>query len=385
MPDVLRYARPVAEGPEERRRDALLQAGLALASELSLPALLQKIIALACTVADARYGALGVLARDGTRLDDFVTHGITQEERDAIGDLPVGHGILGVLIMEGQPLRLRRISDHPLSVGFPPHHPEMTSFLGVPLRVRDRVYGNLYLTEKRGAEEFTEEDERAVITLAGQAGIAIENARLHEEVRRLAVLEDRERIAKELHDGVVQALFSVGMALQGAESLVDDPEAVRKRLHESVGAVDDVIRDLRNYIFGLGPGSVADRQVDRALQDLVEEFRRGSDVAIRLEVDPRAASSAAPRAADIVQTVREAISNAVRHGSPQTLSVTLAHEDRAVLLEIEDNGAGFDPESAVGGGRGLSNLRARAVAAGAELVISSEKGTGTRLSLRFPA
>ncbi|MGH2709621.1 MAG: GAF domain-containing protein, partial [Actinomycetota bacterium] len=133
---------------DDRRREALLQAGLALASELSLPSLLQKITALACTVAEARYGALGVLARDGTRLDDFITHGVTQEERDAIGDLPVGHGILGVLIMEGQPLRLRRISDHPLSVGFPANHPQMVSFLGVPVRVRNKVYGNLYLTEK---------------------------------------------------------------------------------------------------------------------------------------------------------------------------------------------------------------------------------------------
>ena len=370
---------------DDRRRDALLQAGLALASELSLPALLQKITALSCTVADARYGALGVLDREGKKLSDFVTHGITQEERDAIGDLPVGHGILGVLIMEGTPLRLRRLSDHPLSVGFPPHHPPMTSFLGVPVRVREKVYGNLYLTEKRGADEFTEEDERAVITLAAQAGVAIENARLHDEVSRLAVLEDRERIAKELHDGVVQSLFSVGMAMQAAEGMVDDPEVVRKRLQESVVAVDDVIRDLRNYIFGLGPSGVADRQVDRALEDLVDEFRRGSDVAIRLEVDPHAASEVAARAGDIVQAAREAISNAVRHGAPETLSVTLIRQDGAVMLEIDDDGKGFDPEAVRGGGRGLSNLRERVVAAGGELLIESIRGKGTTLKLRFPA
>lgn len=369
---------------DDRRRDALLQAGLAIASELSLPALLQKIVALACTVADARYGALGVLARDGTRLDDFITHGITQAERDAIGDLPIGHGILGVLIMEGTPLRLRRISDHSLSVGFPPHHPPMTSFLGVPVRVRDQVYGNLYLTEKRGAEEFTEEDERAVITLASQAGVAIENARLHDEVRRLAVLDDRERIAKELHDGVVQALFSVGMGLQAADALAGDPDAIRKRLQDSVVAVDDVIRDLRNYIFGLGPSGVADRQLDRALEDLVDEFRRGSDVAIRLDVDARAASEVAPRAADVVQAAREAISNAVRHGKPQTLSVTLARDDAAILLEIEDDGRGFDPDSIRGGGRGLANLRERVANAGGKFAIRSQSGEGTTLSLRFP-
>lgn len=368
---------------DDRRREALLEAGLALASELSLPALLQKIVALACTVADARYGALGVLARDRTRLSDFITHGVTQEEHDAIGDLPVGHGILGVLIMEGQPLRLRRISDHPLSVGFPPNHPEMSSFLGVPVRSRDRVYGNLYLTEKRGSDQFTEDDERAVITLASQAGIAVENARLHDEVRRLAVLEDRERIAKELHDGVVQALFSVGMSMQAAEGMVEDPAAVRKRLHESVAAVDDVIRDLRNYIFGLGPSGIADRHLDRALEDLVDEFRRGSDVAIRLDVDPRAASEITTLAADVVQAAREAISNAVRHADPATLSVTLAREDGAVLLEVEDDGQGFDPDAVRGGGRGLANLRERVANAGGEMTIESEAGRGTTLKLRF--
>jgi signal transduction histidine kinase len=252
------------------------------------------------------------------------------------------------------------------------------------VRLRDRVYGNLYLTEKRGANAFTEEDELAVITLAAQAAVAIENARLHEEVQRLAILEDRERIAKELHDGVVQALFSVGMALQGAEGLVEDPEAVRKRLDQSVGAIDDVIRDLRNYIFGLGPGNVADRQLDRALQDMVDEFRRGSDVAIRLEVDPRAASAVAPRAADIVQVVREALSNAVRHGEPQTLSIVLSQQDGGVVLEIEDDGKGFDPTDIRGGGRGLSNIRQRAEAAGGELEITSSKGVGTRLTLLFP-
>jgi signal transduction histidine kinase len=356
---------------------------LALASELSLPALLQKIVVLACGVADARFGALGVLGTDGM-LEDFITHGVTQEERDRIGHLPVGRGILGALIHDARPLRLTRISDDERSVGFPPNHPPMTSFLGVPVRLRDRVYGNLYLTEKRGADEFTAEDERTVVTLAAQAAVAIENTRLHDDVRRLAVLEDRERIAKELHDGVVQALFSVGMALQGAESLVEDPEAVRKRIHQSVGAIDDVIRDLRNYIFGLGPGSVADRQLGRALQDLVDEFRRGSDVAIRLEVDPRAASAVAPRAADILQVAREAMSNAVRHGEPETLAVTLAGEDRAVVLEIEDDGKGFDPGNVRGGGRGLSNLRERAETMGGELEISSIEGEGTRLRLRLP-
>jgi signal transduction histidine kinase len=370
--------------PVDRRQDALIQAGLILASELSLPAVLQKIVSLAAQVADARYGALGVLLASGEETHDLITVGVTEEERRAIGDLPKGHGILGALINDPEPLRLQRITDDPRSVGFPPNHPPMTSFLGVPIRVRDRVYGNLYLTEKRGADEFTEEDERAVITLASQAGVAIENARLWQDNRRLAVFEDRERIAKELHDGVVQSLFAVGMALQAGQDLITDPAAVGKRLQESVGQIDDVIRDLRNYIFGLGPAGTADRELDRALNALADEFRRGSDVAIRVEVDPEAASIATPHAADLVQVAREAISNAVRHAHPQTLSVTLALEGKEVVLEVDDDGRGFDPETIVTGGRGLASLRERAAALGGRLEITSSSGDGTAVRAHVP-
>ncbi|HEV8681424.1 MAG TPA: GAF domain-containing sensor histidine kinase [Actinomycetota bacterium] len=365
-----------------RRQDALVQAGIALASELSLPAVLQKIVELACEVADARYGALGVLGTDG-RIHEFVTHGVTEEERRAIGSLPVGRGILGILIEEAHPLRLRRIQDDPRSVGFPPNHPPMTSFLGVPVSVRGRVYGNLYLTEKRGASEFTEDDEVAVVTLAAQAGVAVENARLweenariQEELKRLALLEDRERIAKELHDGVVQSLFAVGMSLQATEA-VTPSEAVRARLEAAVEDVDRVIRDLRNYIFGLGPGGRADVELERALADLVDEFRRGTELAIRLEVDAEAASLLAGKASDILQVARETISNAIRHAGAQTLSVVLTRRGSDIVLEVEDDGTGFDPAESQGKGHGLANLESRARALNGRLEIDSMSGDGT--------
>jgi signal transduction histidine kinase len=371
-------------GPEkDTRRDALIQAGVILSSELSLPSILQRIVELACQVADARFGALGVLGGDG-RIAEFVTHGVTEEERRAIGDLPVGKGILGVLIHEARPLRLARIEDDPRSVGFPANHPPMTSFLGVPLRVRDHVYGNLYLTEKIGSAEFTESDQEAVETLASQAGVAIENARIREELERLAVLGDRERIAKELHDGVVQALFAVGMSLQAGDALAEDPQAVRSRLRDAVGAIDDVIRDLRNYIFGLGPGVAADQELARALQDLADDFRRGTDVAIAVEVDPTAAEMLAGRAADVVQAAREALSNAIRHADPQTVSLALRRDEDGVILEVEDDGAGFDPDGAATG-RGLGNLRARAEALGGKLVITSEPELGTTVRITIAA
>ena len=193
-----------------------------LASELSLEAVLQHIVELAVRITDARYGALGVLTPDRRAIEEFITVGVTPEERAAIGDPPVGHGVLGLLIDEVGPLRMPDIGADPRSVGFPPNHPPMRSFLGAPVVARGTVFGNIYLTEKNGAIEFSKVDQDALLVLASQAGIAIENARLYEEAQRaqrelgrLELLEERERIAKELHDGVIQSLFAVGMGLAG--------------------------------------------------------------------------------------------------------------------------------------------------------------------------
>lgn len=367
----------------KRRQGALVEAGLALASELSLPALLQKIVDLACEVSGARYGALGVIGPEGG-ITEFLTHGVSDEQRRAIGRLPEGRGILGVLIKEARPLRLRRIADDPRSVGFPPNHPPMTSFLGVPVAVRGSVFGNLYLTEKRGAREFTDEDEEAVVTLAAQAAVAVENARLHAEVQRLAVVEERERIAKELHDDIIQSLFAEGMALQAARAVVDDPEAVDVRLAQAVDNLDRVIRDLRNYVFGLRPGGAADRQLEQAMRDLAESFEEGAGAVITVEVDPEAASVLAGRASDLIQAAREALSNAVRHSGADRITVRLARTGGAAAPTVEDNGKGFDPDAAAGKGQGLGNLRERAAALGGKLSIDSASGRGTRVSIAIP-
>jgi two-component system sensor histidine kinase DevS len=164
------------------RYERLLEAGVALAAELSLPAALQRIVQLAAELTDARYGALGVVGRDGV-ITEFITTGVSDAERAAIDHIPVGRGILGVLIDDARPLRLHDLADDPRSVGFPANHPPMRSFLGAPVTARGRVYGNLYLTEKRDGEDFDADDERALVLLATQAGVAIENAHLYEEAR----------------------------------------------------------------------------------------------------------------------------------------------------------------------------------------------------------
>jgi signal transduction histidine kinase len=533
------------------RRDELIKAGLVLASELSLPAVLQRIIELAAEITGARYGALGVIEEG--RLTEFITTGITDEERRAIGDPPVGHGILGVLIHRGTdrtPVRIPDIAKDPRAYGFPPNHPAMHSFLGAPIIAHGEVFGDIYLTEKQDAPEFTLEDEEAILVLASQAGVAIDNARLYEETRRrerwleavqeitnavlsgsgsdetlaliasrarelvdadlatvavpdpdgnrlvirvadgdhadaltgqsfpidgsisgsvvrsgrsevfedvstdprayqpvvslgdmgpavfvplagprgsfgtlaaadrrggrtfskedvrileafggqtalaleyaraqegvhrLAVLEDRERIAKELHDGVIQALFAVGMGLQGTALMSGDDE-LAGRIEGAVGELDRVIRDLRNYIFGLRPGILADRQLGQALRHLVEEFQGKTGVVTVAEVDDEVASVVTPHAGELIQLAREALSNVGRHAEATTCRLSLRHEDGRAVLEIDDDGRGFDSAD-VRRGEGLSNLEKRAAALGGRARITSVPTEGTTVRIELP-
>src|SRR5919204_1790993 len=165
---------------ESERLRTLLDTGIGISSELSLDGVLQRIIAAAAGLTGARYAALGVIDRSGTALERFVTTGLDEQTIAAIGDLPRGRGILGVLIHDSKTLRLHDIEEDPRSVGFPPGHPEMHTFLGVPIMLRGVAYGNLYLTEKESGDDFTEEDEELVTLLAAQAAVAVENARLYE-------------------------------------------------------------------------------------------------------------------------------------------------------------------------------------------------------------
>ena len=537
--------------PGNDRKDRLLESALVLASDLSLQVVLQRIIELAVKLTDARYGALGVLGADG-RLRDFITTGITAEERQAIGALPVGEGILGVLIKDAEPLRLRRIADDPRHVGFPPNHPTMHSFLGAPVKARGKVFGNIYLTEKQGAPEFDAEDEASVLVLATQAGVAIENARLYEEskrrgqwldavreitsamlagaeiddvlytiarrarelvdaststivtpaagtergpltvkvadgahaaelvglpvpmdgsvsgdvirsgratvladasrdertyqrmvalgnmgpmvlvplvirgqpfgslavanpiggrvfdeeavrlvatfadqasvaleygraqreLNRLGVLDERERIGRELHDGVIQSLFSVGMGLQATANRSGDPE-VESRVEAAVDEIDRAIRDLRNYIFGLRPGILADRQLEQALKDLAREFEEKSGVTTVTDIDGTVAAEIAPRAADLVQLTREALSNVGRHAQATTCRVSLHREGDDAVLVIDDDGQGFDP-AAPRTGHGLRNLKDRGAAIGGRVAVESKAGEGTTVQIAIP-
>ena len=263
------------EDPTKLRR--VLEATLLVQSDLELPEVLRHVVEEARSMTGARYGALGVLDEEKHALSDFITVGLTAEQERAIGPLPTGLGVLGILIADPKPLRIAEIGAHPERLGFPPGHPPMTSFLGVPVKVRDEVYGNLYLTDKIGWSEFTGDDVALVEALSVAAGIAIENARLHERVRRSAVYEDRDRMARDLHDTVIQRLFALGLTLQGiAARLPDGPAG---QIGETVHEIDHVITQVRSTIYELGMGGES-----RGVRDDVTALVRGLSAVVGSEV-----------------------------------------------------------------------------------------------------
>jgi signal transduction histidine kinase len=523
----------------ERLR-ALLDAVVGIGSDLDLRSTLQRIVEAACALGGARYGALGVIGADRTELIDFITHGIDPATHAKIGDLPHGRGVLGVLITDPRPVRLPDIRKHPNSYGFPPHHPPMRSFLGVPVRTRDQIFGNLYLAEKQGAAEFSDDDEEIVVALAAAAGVAIDNARLYavaqrrerwlaasaeitgvllgtvrrtealqliarrarevsdadlvmvllydqdnsrytievadgaeaglvgklvpadaaaaefgqekyravdnlhttiewpgpvphspamiaplstgdtlqgvlivtqptdrpaddedavllstfagqaalaleraraqEEREQLVVLEDRERIARDLHDVVIQRLFATGMQLQGAVIHAAKPEAV-KRINAAVDDLDATIRDIRRSIFELrAPVDPSLRAAVREAADAAAEslgFRPTLDTAG--PVDSAVPDDIVP---ELLAVLREALSNVARHAHATSARVSVRATGAEVVLLVEDDGIGLDPDRARGG---IVNMGERAHDLGGAFEIGTRPdGTGTVVTWRVP-
>lgn len=525
----------------------LLDAVVGVASGLELPATLRRIVEAAVTLVDAQYGALGVIGSDRT-LDQFVYTGIDEKTRSRIGHLPEGHGILGLLIDEPTPVRLHRIADHAASYGFPPNHPPMDTFLGVPIRVRDAVFGNLYLTEKRGGD-FTADDEAVVQALAAAAGVAIENARLFEETqrrqrwleasnevraallsgagvdealpliaarareltgadttmmvlpdpvapddrlvvrvaegdaasemlgvisprqgsftgqvmtsgellavpdittarpdspiarrapgygpalfvpigepnrigvlvainrlgsagfgpgliellsafagqaaltlqlveaqeaqRRLELYADRDRIARDLHDQVIQRLFATGMSLQSISAQV--PPGARGRLSRAVDDLDQSIREIRTIIYALHTPAEGAPTPYQQLMAAVEEATAGSELARDMRISGPIDTAVKPELIPhAVAVLREAVTNVVRHAKAHRVSVSLSVDDR-LCLEVTDDGIGVP----AGGRRsGLSNLAGRAAELGGAFELGpGPDGRGTRLLWTVP-
>lgn len=352
----------------------LIDAVLMIEAAVELPVLLRHLIEEACSLVDARYGALGVLNEARTGLEPFITVGLGDAEEESIGARPTGRGVLGVLITDATPLRLRDLGTHPDSYGFPAHHPPMKSFLGVPVRVRSVVYGNLYLTGKIGADDFSDQDQALAEALAVAAGIAIENTRLHERVRVLSVLDDRDRIARDLHDRVIQRVFAIGMSLQGAVRLSERDQIV-ERVNKAVDDLDTTMTEIRTAIFELGNNAIAGG-LRHSVLELTEEM--ASSLGTRPEVVFNGAidNAISQRIADsLLAVLREALTNAGKHAKATSYVVTISVAE-AVSLEVRDNGIGMELPQTFGVGLGLANLRSRAERLGGSFeILTGEDGT----------
>lgn len=381
---VTTYALAVADVAGPRSLRQLLDAVVTVGSDLDLPSMLERIVQSAVDLVGATYGALGVLDETGTRLAQFITIGIDDKTHRSIGDLPEGHGILGLLIVDAKPLRLPDLSKHPDSFGFPPGHPPMQSFLGVPIRLRNEVFGNLYLTDKRSAAVFTDVDEELAVGLAAAAGVAIENTRLNTKLHELALVEDRERIARDLHDTVIQRLFATGMSLQGSIRLVQsDPAAATARIEGAVDDLDLTVKHIRTAIFGLEQGRVDDDGLRNRVLALMRESAGPLGFEPRVLLDgPLDTGVASGVATEMLATLREALSNVARHAKASRVDVEVV-VDVDVCLRVIDDGIG-PPDDMTPRGKGLRNMAARAAKLGGALELRGGPGAGTVLEWRAP-
>jgi signal transduction histidine kinase len=387
------WSRAEVHGRAERLA-ALEAATRAVAAELDIDRVLTVIVDRVRELVGARYAALGIADARG-RIERFIASGVSPESRAEIGDVPRGHGLLGVII-RGETVRSDDMAADPRRYGFPAHHPVMTSFLGAPVMVKGRSVGNLYLTDKPDGEPFTEDDERLVEMFGVHAGIAIENARLHDQVQRLAVVEERERIGKDLHDGIIQAIYAVGLSLEDVPELVEDDEGradAIARVDRAIDALNLVIADIRSYILRLRPAMGGPEDPVEALARLAEEV--GMNAVIDLEVDLDGGADALrslppDRRSDLLFIAREALSNVARHSGATRTALVLAEDGEELVLCVEDNGRGFDPAEvqgpdAFGRHQGLGNMTDRAVGMGGSFAVERPDGSGARIIVRVPA
>ncbi|MCW6005523.1 GAF domain-containing sensor histidine kinase, partial [Micromonospora sp. CPCC 205371] len=344
-----------------RDRDELREvsaAVLAVTAHLSVREVLQTILTSARRLLDARYAALGVPDRNGG-FGEFLADGLTDEQWRAIGPPPKQHGVLGQMLCSPEAVRLADIRTHPQFGWWPRAHPELTDFLGMPIADGDEILGEIFLANKQAPGGFTAEDEELLRLLAGHAAIAIVNARLYERSRELSIMEERNRIARELHDAVTQKLFSLRLTAEAAATLVErDPVRGAAQLATVRQLAAEAVEELRAVVVGLRPIDLAGDGLDAALRkqaDLLDRVHQAA-VTFRGAAVPRLTAA---REETVYRIAQEALHNALRHGEPATVSVDLTAAEGRVVLTVTDDGRGFDP-----GARAQAGRRARLPAGG---------------------
>jgi signal transduction histidine kinase len=374
---------------ERRNRELLTlhEAALGIHGDLELETVLQRVVDRARDLMGTKYGALSVI-NEQHRIESFITSGISAEQRARIGPPPVGHGLLGVVLNEGQRLRLPDLGRDPRSVGFPPHHPPMHSLLAVPILCKSPFRGNLYLAEKAEGAEFTPDDEQSLVRFATTAALAIDNSHLHMRLNDLAVAEERLRIAHEMHDGLAQVLAYVNTKAQAVKAFLRNgrPDEAAQQLDQLAAAAREVYADVRESIIGLRSAAVPGRTISDALQDYVNTWQAHAGVECDLKIEgvPRLTPNAQLQALRIVQ---ESLTNIRKHANATRASLTIEQSASTLRITIEDNGSGFKPGEL---GRsefprfGLSTMRERAETIGGRFQLDSVPGSGTRVTVELP-
>jgi len=361
---------------DPERLHALIDAIMLIEADANIDGLLARIVETASLLAGARYGALGVISSDGKSLSRFITYGIDEAQREAIGVDPCGQGVLGETIRRRVPLRIDDLDVHPMSAGFPPNHPPMRRFLGVQVATGDgHVYGNLYLTDPLDGEPFSEEDANLVEAFGRAAGLVIDQAMLRNNVREFTLSEERERLARDLHDTVIQRLFGVGLSLQMSLASIADDSA-RERINVVLDELDTTIHEIRTTIFEIDQEQATDASLQSRIDVLTLEVANRLGVHTDLKIDRGIDDQIGTHCAHhTVQALREILSNIVRHSKASAVQITVAVKDNLIEVVVRDNGVGFVPN--VGPGRGLRNLASRARELGGDCTIKSEIGRGT--------
>ena len=373
---------------QNRELLALHSAGLDVASELSLDAVLKKVVDQARNLVGARYGALSVVDEERGGINSFVTSGISAEEREAIGAPPVGHGVLGVVLHEGQRLRLSDISTHPRSVGFPANHPIMKTLLAVPITCKSPFLGNLYLAEKENGQQFTDDDERTLERFAVQTAIAIDNAHLHQQVANLAVAQERLRIAHEMHDGIAQVLGYVNTKVQAANEYLrrGKTDEASGQLRELAVAAREAYGDAREAIVDLRTLPGPQQSFPDVMREYIDRWKEQTGISTHATIDPDLPLNAGTEL-QLVRIIQESLANVRKHARATTATVDVRRRAGQLVVTISDDGVGFNPAARVRSDFprfGLPTMQERAATIGGNLEIDSAPGRGTTIRLSVP-